>query len=234
MSEYNIYCDESCHIPNDNADLMVIGALSCPKEKVEMINKSIFAIKEKHGVYKYAEIKWTKVSDSKYEMYKELVELFLDNAFLNFRAVVALGKKSLDLNKFNLDYDDWYQRIYFLTLREIIHIGHEYNVYVDIKDTKGSEKIDELKNVINNAVGSYFCDETVRKIQLIRSDQIQLSQLADLFIGAVAYKNRLLEGNEAKNKLISFIEQSVGRNLNMTSPKYEDKINVFRWMPQEA
>lgn len=30
--EYNIYCDESCHLPHDAFDLMVIGGLSCPKD----------------------------------------------------------------------------------------------------------------------------------------------------------------------------------------------------------
>ena len=43
--EYNIYCDESCHLPHDNIDLMVIGRISCPKEKTEYINKAIRAIK---------------------------------------------------------------------------------------------------------------------------------------------------------------------------------------------
>ena len=64
MIEYNVYCDESCHLPHDNSDLMVIGGISCPKEKVDYINKAIRDIK-KHGVFKFAEIKWTKVSKSK-------------------------------------------------------------------------------------------------------------------------------------------------------------------------
>lgn len=61
----------------------------------------------------------------------------------------------------HLPHDDWYQRIYFLTLREMIDIGHIYHVYVDIKDTKGSEKIDKLRNILNNVVG-YFYEETVK------------------------------------------------------------------------
>ena len=86
--EYNIYCDESCHLPHDNVDLMVIGGISCPKEKAEFINKAIRDIKVKNGVYKFAEIKWTKVSESKYKMYEELVDLFFDillfnNSFIN-------------------------------------------------------------------------------------------------------------------------------------------------------
>ena len=45
MVEYNIYCDESCHLPHDNSDLMVIGGISCPKDKTDYINKAIREIK---------------------------------------------------------------------------------------------------------------------------------------------------------------------------------------------
>lgn len=233
MVEYNIYCDESCHLPHDNVDLMVIGGISCPKDKAEYINKAIREIKEKNGVYKFAEIKWTKVSESKYKMYEELVDLFFDNTFLNFRAVVAANKSSLNYEHFHLTHDDWYQRIYYLTLREMIDIGKKYHVYVDIKDTKGSEKIERLREVLNRVV-DYFYEETVHNIQLVRSDQIQLMQLADLLIGAVSYSNRGLTGNSAKLRLISHIEEVGGRSLKLTSPKSESKMNIFRWTPREV
>lgn len=230
--EYNIYCDESCHLPHDNVDLMVIGGISCPKEKAEFINKAIRDIKVKNGVYKFAEIKWTKVSESKYKMYEELVDLFFDTSYLTFRAIVALNKSHLNYEKFHLTHDDWYQRIYYLTLREVIDIGNDYHIYVDIKDTKGSEKIDQLKDVLNNVVG-YFYDETVKNIQLVRSDQIQLLQLADLFIGAVSYSNRGLKANPAKLKLIEHIEEKSNRILTKSTPKSEEKINIFKWLPKE-
>lgn len=233
MKEYNIYCDESCHLPNDDVDLMVIGGLSCPKDKTEFINKAIREIKKRNGVYEFAEIKWTKVSESKYKMYEELVDLFFDSAFLNFRAVVALNKSRLDYDTFHLSHDDWYQRIYYLTLREMMDIGYGYYVYADIKDTKGSQKIEQLKQVLNNVVG-YFYDETVKNIQLVRSDQIQLLQLADLLIGAVCYANRGLKGNSAKLKIINHIEEKCGRSLNKTTPKVESKVNIFKWTPREV
>ena len=232
MLEYNIYCDESCHLPHDNSDIMVIGGISCPKDKAAYINKCIFKIKETYGIYHFAEIKWTKVSESKYEMYKELVDLFFDNSFLSFRAVVAKNKSSLNYEKYHLTHDDWYQRIYYLTLREMLYISNQYHVYIDIKDTKGSEKIETLKNVLNNVV-DYFYDETVESIQLVRSDQIQLMQLADLLIGAVSYSNRKLTGNTAKEKLIEHIQSKTFRMLTQTSPKNEEKFNVFHWEPRK-
>ena len=232
MNEYNIYCDESCHLPNDNSNLMVIGGILCPKKKAAFINKEIFRIKKQYGVYKYSEIKWTKVSNSKYEMYRRLIDLFFDNNFLKFRAVVALNKNKLNYNKFHLTHDDWYQRIYYLLLREMIDEEKEFYVYADIKDTKGDKKINTLRDVLNNTI-PYFYEETVKNIQLVRSDQIQLMQLSDLIIGAVSYSNRSLTENEAKVKLIKHIENASGRSLNRISPKSETKFNIFMWTPKE-
>lgn len=233
MSEINIYCDETCHLPHDGIDLMVIGGISCPKEKVAEINRQIRRIKEAHHVYKFAEIKWVRVSNSQYDMYKELVDLFFDNSFLNFRAVVAKNKSKLDYQRFHLTHDDWYQRIYYLTLREMIDINNSYHVYVDIKDTKGAEKINTLRDVLNRAT-AYFFNETVKNIQLLRSDQVQIMQLTDLMIGAVAYANRGLDGSVAKLNLISHIEERARRGLTMTSPKDEVKCNIFHWLPREV
>lgn len=45
--EYNIYCDESCHLLNDNINDMVLGAVWCPKERVKEISDRIKQIKKK-------------------------------------------------------------------------------------------------------------------------------------------------------------------------------------------
>lgn len=47
---YNIYCDESCHLPNDNSDVMVLGAITCLKEEKQKIFEDIRNIKRRHNV----------------------------------------------------------------------------------------------------------------------------------------------------------------------------------------
>lgn len=44
----NIYCDESCHLKNDKANFMILGALWCEKSKVAEISSRIVAIKRSH------------------------------------------------------------------------------------------------------------------------------------------------------------------------------------------
>ena len=228
----NVYCDESCHLPHDNSPIMVIGGISCPAWKVKEISEQLFRIKKKYGVYKFAEAKWIKVSPSKLDMYKDMVDLFFSEADLKFRAVIATGKQNLSLDAFGLDYDDWYQRIYYLLLREMVSVGNEYAIYNDIKDTKGNRKVEILKDVLNRSLYSFY-DETICRIQLVRSDQIQIFQLVDLLIGAVAYTNRGLTTSLAKVELARYIEEKSRRPLLYTTPRYEEKFNLFRWVPQE-
>ena len=46
MSEsFNIYCDESCHLPNDGQPLMVLGAVWCPVDKSREISVRLREIK---------------------------------------------------------------------------------------------------------------------------------------------------------------------------------------------
>ena len=33
--EYNVYCDESCHLVSNDSKYMLIGAVYCPKYKVK-------------------------------------------------------------------------------------------------------------------------------------------------------------------------------------------------------
>lgn len=60
-----IYCDESCHLEHDNAKAMLLGAITCPAEEKIRICAEIRAIKKRHGLSTWSEIKWTGVSPSK-------------------------------------------------------------------------------------------------------------------------------------------------------------------------
>lgn len=46
--EINVYCDESCHLEQDESNAMGIGAVSCPKDKLSEINNRIAAIAALH------------------------------------------------------------------------------------------------------------------------------------------------------------------------------------------
>lgn len=42
---FNLYCDESCHLPNDKQAIMTLGVVWCPLEKTREIATRIREIK---------------------------------------------------------------------------------------------------------------------------------------------------------------------------------------------
>ena len=47
--EYNVYCDESCHLVSNDSKYMLIGAVYCPKYKLKKVNEYIEHLKSIHG-----------------------------------------------------------------------------------------------------------------------------------------------------------------------------------------
>lgn len=71
---YNIYCDESCHLENDGQKVMVLGAVWCPKSLTQDIFQRIRDIKVRHNLNPNYEIKWNKVSNTKLNFFLDLID----------------------------------------------------------------------------------------------------------------------------------------------------------------
>jgi hypothetical protein len=226
---YNIYCDESCHLEHDRQKSMVIGGIWCPKEKVKEINKRIFDIKNKHEIKKDREIKWTKISPAKINFYIDLVDYFFDNQDLHFRCVAIPDKSVLDYKKYKHSHDDFYYKIYFDMLKVILSPEDTYNIFLDIKDTKGAIKVEKLQEVLCNNMLD-FNKQIVKRIQLVRSDEIGIIQLVDLLVGAMAYFHRG-EMSGAKKMMIDKIKERSGYELTKNTLYREEKFNILIWNP---
>ncbi|EFG47656.1 hypothetical protein HMPREF0183_1061 [Brevibacterium mcbrellneri ATCC 49030] len=230
MSSVNIYCDESTHLPHDAQPFMVLGAVVCPVSCSREANVRLREIRSKHGVRSDFEIKWTKVSPSKVDFYMDAIDYFFDDDDLNFRAVVA-PKQGLDHDRFDQTHDDWYYKMLFYLIRNVLPAQNEAFIYLDRKDTNGPEKIDRLRKVIANAEYD-FDRRNIRRLQIVESHHVGLLQLADLLIGAVNYANRNDVASEAKLRLIERIRERSGVSLTQTTLLSETKMNIFRWRSQ--
>ena len=77
---FNIYCDESCHLESSNITVenqfMVLGGIVCPSDKKDEIFAQIKKIKKENGINHLSEIKWIKISKSKLNAYKQLINYF--------------------------------------------------------------------------------------------------------------------------------------------------------------
>lgn len=232
MTEYNIYCDESCHLKHDRQPIMVIGGMWCPKETAKQIASDIRAIKDRHGAR--GELKWTRVSRSRQDYFLELVDYFFRTPALHFRCLLVDDKSKLNHDYFNMgSHDSFYYKMYFYMLRNILKREHRYNIYLDIKDTRSAQKIAMLKDVLCNNVYD-FTQQMISNIQNIHSHESEILQMADLFIGAVSYSNRNLAGSDAKKDVVQRIMAHAGQNLNRSTPPWAEKFNLFIFTPSEV
>lgn len=225
---YNIYCDESCHLQNDHQQVMVLGAIWCPLEKTREIAMRLHEIKLRHKLSSNFEVKWSKVSPAKLLFYKDLIDYFFDDDDLHFRALIIPDKSKLRHQDFSQDHDTWYYKMYFDMLKALLRPTDEFRIYLDIKDTKSSDKIKKLHEVLCNSMYD-FERKIITRIQTIRSHEIEQLQLADLLIGVVGYVNRNIYTSRAKLELIERTQFRSHYSLTKTTLLREEKINLFRW-----
>lgn len=233
----NIYCDESCHLEHDKNNAMILGTVFCDSEYKSNAYNDIREIKLKYQISSWAEIKWTKVSNSKIDFYLELLNYFSNNDHLYFRAVVAKNKCNLDHKKYNNnDHNLWYYKTYYYLLDPIISYDQKYNIYIDIKDTNSSKRVEKLKEVLCNNQFD-FKQEVIRHITQIKSHTSELLQIADLLIGALNFYHnghyKSPNSSSAKNKFVDKIIEQYGSNfINGNRPSYQKnflKFDVFLW-----
>jgi hypothetical protein len=227
MTAFNVYCDESCHLENDQQKVMVLGAVWCPAELSRSIAKRIKAIKTRHGLRPDFEIKWTKVSPGKIDFYMDLIDFFFEEHELCFRAVIIPDKTMLRHEKFNQDHDTWYYKMYFELLKPLLSPSDQYCIYLDIKDSGSSEKVQKLRNVLSN--NQYdFERHIIQKLQNVRSHEIEQIQLADLITGCVLVANRNQKTSGAKTKLTEKLRSLSKYQLTQTTLLRERKMNLLR------
>lgn len=229
----NIYCDESCHLESsiispDNR-FMVLGGITCADEDKDVVFKHIKKLKKENGLQHFSEVKWTKVSHTKINAYKALINYFFDCTALSFRAVIV-DKECLDHQRFNHSHDQLYYKMYWQMLEWFIDPSNCYHLYLDIKDTQGYLKVKKLHEVLCNSHHD-FNRNVIEKIQEVRSHELAITQLTDLLIGAVSYANRYSLGgqSEAKQEIVDLVKNRSELSLLRSTSLGARKFNLFHW-----
>jgi hypothetical protein len=213
---FNIYCDESCHLEHDHKNYMFLGSTKVAYNQVKLHVGNIKNLKIKHDFY--AEIKWSKVSNSKLYFYLDLVEYFFATE-MTFRTI-GVDKSKIRNDEFGQDFNDFYYKMYYYLLNHKINTEHNYNVYLDLKDTLGGYKVKKLEDVLNAKFGVF------RKVQNIKSHESLILQLTDFLMGAISYvHNNQEKKNEAKVKIVEKIKHLSKDSL--TSTNFSEKLNLF-------
>ena len=203
---YNYYCDESCHLQKDGKRFMVLGYIAAPLHKIEQMKGELKSLRVKYK--NTLEVKWTYLNEWNYPFYAKLVDWFFKKGGIRFRAIIV--------DKF---YYLMYYQLLFHTLDPVWH----YNIYLDIKDNLSSYRTEKLKDILNVRM------EIIEKIQHVRSHELDLLQLCDLFIGAIAYNlNQTEKASEAKVRFIEKLKIRTRTDLESTTSKRISKFNLFR------
>ncbi|MCO5949390.1 DUF3800 domain-containing protein [Mucilaginibacter flavidus] len=228
---YDLFLDESCHLEHDDVSVMTLGYVKVPHLRSNELRMLLRRIKEKHNMKK--ELKWSKFSKAKIDLYKELVDYFFDTP-IEFNCVLVKYKERLDHSDFNMGpHDNYYYRIIFYLLHPIPTEGN-YRVFIDFKDTRGKEKLEKIHELLNEKCQG---QSPFSHFQHLRSHENEFFQLTDFFIGAIAYKSRLkneidLPLNESKQDFISYLELKSGFSLDEGTAPWETKFKISDHQPK--
>lgn len=229
--EYNVYCDESCHLKSNNSKYMLIGAVYCPKFKVKKINEYIEHLKENYNLSNKIELKWNKIDKKTEKLYLDIIAYFFNNDDLKFR-VIVIDKTKLNHEKYNQTENDFYHKSYYEMLKYIITPGNSYNIYPDIKDTNSyyyhQIMLDYLRLKMSDTN-----KKTIKKVQPIRSYEAPILQINDILIGALSYYYRGLSKNRIKLTIVNEINKFYQNSFDVSSYYNNTKFNIFIWRSRD-
>ncbi|MCE1198071.1 MAG: DUF3800 domain-containing protein [Marinilabiliales bacterium] len=232
--KYSLFLDESCHLQKDKSNVMSIGFIKVLDEGYDQIKNELKQLKMKHGIPH--EYKWNTCSNTKKDFYIELIDYFFTSS-LSFRTIVVKYKNHLDHDQFNQGSHDnfYYKMVFYLLHNQYINpLKAEYRVYLDIKDTRGREKIAKIREVFENL---HFGRSPFKHFQHIRSHESELIQLADFLIGAVTYKSRGQQNKPGASPIkcfiVEYLEQKSGYSLDEGTEPWEEKFNIFDHQPKK-
>ena len=104
----------------------------------------------------------------------------------------------------------------------------EFEIYLDIKDTRGGPKVRKLEEILRSGLHD-STGSTVKRVQTVRSHEVQAMQLVDILLGAVSHENRDGGTSEAKRAIARQIEDRSGARFKYNTAKTERKFNLFHW-----
>jgi len=222
--EYVVYCDESCHDLTAHHNFMAIGSLWVPRGDKECLSKDFAHLCRSVGLR--GEVKWKKVSRSRIEAYKKLVDYFFDRDPLRFRTIVV-DQNKLDLEEYHGgDSELAFYKFYYEVLIKWLSPGQRYLILLDRKSNRGAERYTDLRRCLERKLQA---PSAIRDLTVIDSKEAPLAQLCDLLTGAVAAAYNGPRKHSAKEKFANYIASRAGFGSLRTRTSLDAaKFNIFQ------
>lgn len=230
-----VFVDESSQ---NNHQFMVLGALVVPGTAVQACEDSIRAILERHKML--GEMKWSKVSRGKLEVYRALVAhhfYLVQSCGIEFHAM-TVDCRELDHVAYNHgDAELGFNKFVFRLLN--VRVGKRFGtaerivVHMDSRNTNRHPS--ELQTILNAAAArDYAPPGAVPFARVAHRDSkgSRLVQLCDLLSGAVAWHKNDHDAREgasqAKTLLANEIANRIGRaRLGADTPMGQYALSVW-------
>lgn len=226
---FEIYCDESNPDVFKEAEkkqsrpYLLIGSIWLPADLRAEIKESISFLKKQHNCL--GELKWSKVSITRLEFYKDLIDMFLGYGLdLRFRAIAVEAEK-VNWEIHGNDNELGFYKFYYQLIHHWILDFNNYNVFCDTKTNRDATRLPTLKRCLQN---SNLLSE-INSVQALPSSEVVIMQLTDFFLGMVnARLNKAIQEGGAKDQVIKHLEQRLGISELAPTSKTEEKFNIFR------
>ena len=225
--DFDIYCDECfpdlLTSKKPQANYVIIGSLWLPSEHRLPYKKDIHALRDKHKIG--GEIKSRKVSPSKIEFYKELIDFYMAQGLdLRFRAI-AIDRRQINLEQYHdRSAELSFYKFYYQMLHHWLGAQNSYQIFCDYQTNQNPACLTDLKKVLSNA-NPLAAFPTV---QWVRSKESLLTQLSDVLTGLVSARmNNTIQEGSAKHDLLHYMESKLSHSIAPTGVG-EHKFNLFQ------
>jgi hypothetical protein len=237
--DYVFFADEA-GISGDR--FTVVGGFCVRRNMIPQIHASIEAYRERHNMT--AELKWSRVSNQKFEEYKAFVDLFfaLNNSNqIHFHALVFDSHKANHKKFNNGDSDVGLSKLYY---QLIVHkfaklYPSEQGMCVCLDHRNSSTPLNDLREMINSTLARDHGIPHRPVKQLVSQDSKadDLLQLNDVILGAVCHsrngKHLLAETRPAKRDIAQLVlNQSGLTTFDENSPRNVHRFSVWQFEPR--
>jgi hypothetical protein len=215
----------------------VVGGIVMHRSFYETCYKTLLDFRKNYNMN--AELKWSKVSDQKFDQYSALVDHFfaLNNSNkLHFHCII-FDNHQWDHKSFNQgDRDVGLSKLYYqLILHKFVRIcGKAGSLYVRVDKRLSSTPLVDLQKMLNAAArrDHQLDTDPIKQIVSWDSKQCDLLQLNDVILGAVcAARNgrHLLGGGRSSKKAIaaSVLERCGLNTFEESSPRSVKRFTVW-------
>jgi uncharacterized protein DUF3800 len=224
--DFDVYCDETrpdlFSSQKPPVQYMVIGSLWLEESFREEFKSDIHTLRDKHKIG--GEFKWQKISPSRIDFYKELIDwFFAKKNNLRFRCIAVDHEKVNLVHYHEDDQELGFYKFYYQMLHHWIMDFNNYAVFCDFKTNRHRDRLPILKRCLDKSNLS----SSMLNVQATRSRESVLIQLTDVLTGiASARLNNSITEDSAKSQVVSHLENKLEREIKHTT-KSEQKFNVF-------